>query len=99
MYKISFSDEVEEDLKKISRYHRNRILDEIEQRLSNEPTAPAKNRKILVNLVPPWEAVSVVWELRTGDYRIFYDVDDAKQEVYVRAIRKKPHGKTTKEIL
>ena len=38
-------------------------------------------------------------ELRVGQYRVFYDVDEGKRVVYIRAIRRKPHGKTTKEIL
>jgi len=99
MFRILFSADVEKDLRKISRYYRNRILDEIEKQLQNEPTVPTRNRKLLINLVPPWESVSVIWELRMDDYRIFYDVDEAKKELYIRAVRKKPRGKTTKEIL
>ncbi len=99
MYQILFSEGVEEDLKKISRYYRNEILDKIEKLLLHQPTVPAKNRKILVNLIPPWETVSIVWEIRVGRYRVFYDVDEASKEVYIRAVRKKPYGKTTEEIL
>ncbi len=99
MFRILFSEDVEDDLKKIPRYHRNRVLDAVEEQLAHEPTVPSRNRKLLVNLVPPWEAVPVVWELRTGDYRVFYDVNETKAEVYIRAVRKKPHGKTTGEIL
>jgi mRNA-degrading endonuclease RelE of RelBE toxin-antitoxin system len=99
MFRIQLSEGVEDDLKRISRHHRNRILDAIEEQLAHEPTVSTRNRKLLVNLVPPWEAVSVVWELRIGDYRVFYDVNETKAEVYIRAVRKKPHGKTTEEIL
>lgn len=99
MFRILFAAAVEEDLKAITPYHRNRILDEIEEALTHEPTAPSKNRKLLVNLLPPWEATSLVWELRSGDYRVFYDVDTAGLAVNIRAIRKKPRGKTTEDIL
>ncbi|MGH9881542.1 MAG: type II toxin-antitoxin system RelE family toxin [Pyrinomonadaceae bacterium] len=40
-----------------------------------------------------------MWELRVGEYRVFYDVADEEQVVYIRAIRKKPAGKRTEEIL
>ncbi|MGH7253948.1 MAG: type II toxin-antitoxin system RelE family toxin [Nitrospiraceae bacterium] len=34
-----------------------------------------------------------------GGYRVFYDVDEEEQVVYIRAIRKKPAERTTEEIL
>jgi mRNA-degrading endonuclease RelE of RelBE toxin-antitoxin system len=99
VYRILFSAGVEEDLKNVRPFHRNRILDQIEESLTHQPTAPGRNRKLLVNLLPPWEATSLVWELRSGDYRVFYDVDADSLTVNIRAIRKKPRGKTTEDIL
>ena len=90
MFRLLFSTDVEKDLKKISGYYRNKILDEIEKQLLNKPTVPTRNRKLLINLVPPWDFSSVIWELRMDDYRIFYDVDEAKKELYIRVVRKKP---------
>jgi mRNA-degrading endonuclease RelE of RelBE toxin-antitoxin system len=43
--------------------------------------------------VPP------LWELRIGEYRIFYDVDRDAATVFVRAIRRKQPGHTTEEII
>ena len=40
-----------------------------------------------------------VWELRIGEYRVFYDVDEQLSLVMVRAIRHKPPHKTMEEIL
>ncbi|MBA5867141.1 MAG: hypothetical protein GDA67_10665 [Nitrospira sp. CR1.3] len=34
-----------------------------------------------------------------GDYRVFYDVADDEQVVYIRAVRKKSAGRTAEEIL
>ena len=87
------------DLKKLPAYHRRTVLDEIENQLMNEPTTPTRNRKLLASLIPPWTAEQPVWELRVGDYRVFYDVSEEEPIVYVRAVRKKPHGRTTEEIL
>ena len=99
MYKIKLSESVEKDLKRIKAYDRNIILDAVEEQLSHIPNIETKNRKILVSLIPPFEAVPPIWELRVGEYRVFYDVDEEEQKIYVRAIRKKPPHKTTKEIL
>lgn len=71
MYTIRFAVDVVNDLKKLSAYRRNILLEAIETQLPHEPTSPAKNRKLLVNLIPPWETVPPVWELRVGEYRVF----------------------------
>jgi len=99
VYQIRFARDVEKDLKKLLAYHSAMVFDAIETQLAAEPATPARNRKLLVNLIPPWTAEPPIWELRVGDYRVFYDVSEEERTVYVRAIRKKPPGKTTEEIL
>jgi mRNA-degrading endonuclease RelE of RelBE toxin-antitoxin system len=99
VYEIRFAKGVEADLKRLTAYYRRRVLDAIETQLRDSPTTPVRNRKLLVNLTPPWEAEPPIWELRVGEYRVFYDVSDEEQVVYVRAIRRKPAGKSTEEIL
>ena len=74
-------------------------MDEIERQLNYTPDSPTKNRKLLRRLIPPWEAMPPVWELRVGDYRVFYDVSKEEQVVYIRAVRRKPRGKKTEDIL
>jgi mRNA interferase RelE/StbE len=99
MYEISFAESVAKDVRNIQPNDRRRILDAIESRLAYEPTRPTRSRKVLVGLVPPWEHVEPIWELRVGDYRVFYDVDEAESIVIVRAIRHKPAHRTTEDIL
>lgn len=99
MYRIRFARDVEKDLKKLPAYHRARLLETIETQLLDVPTTPTRNRKFLVNLIPPWTTEPPIWELRVGEYRVFYDVSETERMVYVRAVRKKPPGKTTEEIL
>ncbi len=65
----------------------------------DQPTTETRNKKILVGLTPPWEHVPPVWELRVGQYRVFYDVDVAEQRVAVRVVRRKGPDNTTEEIL
>jgi len=99
MYVTRFARDVVRDLRKLSMYRQNILFEAIETQLSHEPTAPTRNRKLLVNLIPPWDAVPPIWELRVGEYRIFYDVSEEEGIVYVRAIRRKPPGRRTEEIL
>lgn len=99
MYKIKYSEGVADDLGGLRPNQRGQILDRIEVQLRHEATGQTRNRKIVVGLVPPWEHVDAVWELRIGEYRVFYDVDEAESTVIVRAIRHKPPHKGTEEIL
>ena len=99
MYEIEYVEGVADDLKQLGVGQRKRILDSIDENLKYEPTRQTRNRKILVGLIPPWEYIEPVWELRVGEYRVFYDVDEEASAVVVRAIRHKPPHKTTEEIL
>lgn len=99
MYTIEFSRGVAGDLSPLRAFERTSLLDQIEEQLTQQPTHETRNKKILVGLVPPWEHVEPIWQLRIGEYRVFYDVDEPAQRVSVRAIRRKPPHKTTEEIL
>ena len=99
VYDIHLAEGVEEDLERIPVFYRNHILDAIEKQLAYTPASPTRNRKLLANLIPPWDAVPPIWELRVGDYRVFYDVSEELSKVYVRVVRRKPRGKKTEDIL
>jgi len=99
VYTIEYADDVADDLAQLRAFERARVLDAIEVQLKHEPTRRTRNKKILVGLIPPWEYVEPIWELRIGEYRVFYDVDETTSVAVVRAIRRKPPHKTTEEIL
>jgi mRNA-degrading endonuclease RelE of RelBE toxin-antitoxin system len=99
VFEIRFAEDVEEDLRNIRIYYRNQILDGIEQQLAHEPDTRTRNRKLLENLIPPWQPVAPIWELRVGEYRVFYDVSPTESVVYVRAVRRKRRGAKTEDIL
>ena len=99
MHTIKYAEGVVDDLADLRAYERARILDRIEAQLKREPTRQTRNRKILVGLIPPWDHVEPVWELRIGEYRVFYDVDEMASLVTIQAIRHKPPHKTLEEIL
>ncbi len=99
MYKIEYAEGVASDLANLRVYVRKQILDGIEKQLIHEPIRRTRNRKIVPGLVPPWEHEEPIWQLRVGEYRVFYDVNDAAARVMIRAIRHKPPHKTTEDIL
>ena len=99
MYAIEYAQSVGEDVKAVRAYERVQVLDRIEAQLQHEPTKGTRNRKPLIGLIPPWEHVEPVWELRVGEYRVFYDVDEPMSIVKIRAIRRKPPHKAIEEIL
>ena len=99
MFSIRFAEGVGEDLDKIRVYYRNQILAAIKKQLTYTPESPTRIRKLLPNLIPTWEAVPPIWELRIGEYRVFYGVSSEEEVVYVRAVRRKPAGKKSEEIL
>ena len=99
MYKIEYAEGITGDLGKLRAYDRKRILDRLERQLRYELAKKSKNRKPLPGLIPPWEYIEPVWELRVGEYRVFYDVDEESSLVMIRAIRHKPLHKTTEEIV
>lgn len=99
MYEVRFSEDVADDSGRLSAGQRKRLLDEIEVQLTYEPARQTRNRKILVGLTPPWEHEEPIWELRVGEYRVFYDVNEEASTVNVRVIRHKPPHKTTEEII
>ena len=94
-----YAEGVPDDLADLRTFERKRILDEIDKQLTYQATRVSKHRKPLVGLIPPWEHVEPVWELRVGEYRVFYDVDEENSAVTIRAVRHKPPHKTTEEIL
>jgi mRNA-degrading endonuclease RelE of RelBE toxin-antitoxin system len=99
LYETRFARSVASDLNRLRASERRRIFEEIRRKLAEEPTKPTKHIKQLHNLVPPFEAVPAVWQLRVGDHRVFYDVDDHHEKVFVRAIRRKPPPLRTEQIL
>src|SRR5258708_31828116 len=98
-YAIDVRDVALNDLRAVRPFYRRRIIDAIDQQLRHEPTVETRNRKQLVAFESDFEHEVPVWELRVGEYRVYYDVDDEAPTVVVRAIRQKPPHKTTEQIV
>ena len=98
MFAILYEEAAEQDLADLRPFEQRRVLDEVDTQLRAKPMTPTRRKKILAGILPPWNAVRPVWQLRVGDFRVFYDVNEAQREVIVRAVRRKGR-KTTEEIL
>jgi mRNA-degrading endonuclease RelE of RelBE toxin-antitoxin system len=98
VYEIAFVPECVAELRALRVSERRRVVDVIERQLGWEPVSESRSRKMLVGLQPPWDQVRPVWQLRVGDFRVFYDVDESEKRVIVRAVRKKGRNRT-EEIL
>ena len=79
-YKIEFADSVKKQLKILTADQRKTIFNSIDKQLVYEPFTETKNRKPLrPNPLAPWE-------LRIGNLRVFYDISDGLDSVWIIAI-------------
>jgi len=87
------------EMTELRAFERAALAREIREQLTWEPTTPTRRRKLLEGVKVPFEAKPPVWELRAGEVRVFYDVNEEEKKVVVRAIRRKPPHRTTEETL
>jgi mRNA-degrading endonuclease RelE of RelBE toxin-antitoxin system len=110
MYDIRWDQDAKEDMEKLKlRAHEVAdLVDTVDDQLTHQPKRPSKRKKIIrPEEQLPFEHLEPVWQLRAGEFRIFYDLalpepDEAEAFegiVRIRAVRRKPPHKTTKEIL
>lgn len=97
-YQIELTELAVAELKAIRIFDRQRIVNELKRQLVHQPSVPTRNRKTLKAVSPGFEHVPPIWQLRVGDFRVFYDVDEGKQTVYVRAVRLKEAHQTTEDV-
>jgi len=83
MYDIEYTETAIADLQWFKKYEQNQILDGIDQQLRYQPTIETRSRK---RLRPNTTAD---WELRIGDFRVLYDVDEQVSIVEIKRIGEK----------
>lgn len=82
-YEILMSPDAIDHLREFSAREQSLILDQIETHLLYEPNVETHRRKRMrPNPLSPWE-------LRIGQFRIFYDIEEEMAQVYVTAIGRK----------
>ena len=80
-YGIEYSPDAEDHLRALTARQQATVLDAVETQLAHQPTVETRNRKPMrPNPVAPWE-------LRIGDLRVYYDVEEEPQPtVLIRAV-------------
>ena len=80
-YRIEYDEDVELHLRTLTARQRSIVLDAVDAQLVHQPTVETRNRKRMrANPI-------AAWELRVGDLRVYYDVeDDPEAVVSVRAV-------------
>jgi mRNA-degrading endonuclease RelE of RelBE toxin-antitoxin system len=72
-YVIEYSPEAEDHLRRLATRQQRTVVDAVDRQLLNEPDVETRNRKPMrPNPVAPWE-------LRIGDFRVYYEVSDEPQ--------------------
>jgi mRNA-degrading endonuclease RelE of RelBE toxin-antitoxin system len=83
MYAIELTETAHTDLQWFRKNEQNIIIDAIRRRLRHEPTLTSRNRKQLRT------NNTATWELRIGQYRVLYDVDNTVRIVAIQRIGEK----------
>jgi mRNA-degrading endonuclease RelE of RelBE toxin-antitoxin system len=80
-YEVEYSPETVEHMQALTAGQRKAVLDGVDEQLTYEPTAETRNRKPMrPNSLAPWE-------LRLGDLRVYYVVQEQPvPKVLIRAI-------------
>lgn len=95
-YQIEYSPDAEDHLKALTARQQAIVLDMVEEQLIYQPTVETRNRKPMrPNPIAPWE-------LRIGNLRVYYDVEeDPEPEVYIRAVGVKERNRVRigKEVI
>lgn len=93
VFRIEYLPAAIRDLSGMRAFDRQQVLDAIPLHLSHEPKRESRSRIKRMNQ-PFWSK----YRLRVGEFRVYYDVDEATQLVNVLRILKKGTAETLREI-
>jgi len=94
-YRIEYSPDTEDHLRALTKHQQVIVLDTVKKQLPDQPTEETRNRKPMrPNPVAPWE-------LRIGNLRVYYDVDEERHAVYILAvgIKERNNVRIGKEVI
>lgn len=87
-FEIEYTQRAANHLRRYRKFEQKIILDAADEQLQFEPMIETRNRKQLS------ENELASWELRIGDFRVFYDINPAKKGgvVKIKAVGHKKHN-------
>jgi mRNA-degrading endonuclease RelE of RelBE toxin-antitoxin system len=85
-YLIEVTEDAKADLYYYVAFERKIITSEIRTQLRHQPSRETKNRKRLR------DHPIASWEIRSGKYRVFYEVDETSRKVTIVAVGHKEHN-------
>jgi mRNA-degrading endonuclease RelE of RelBE toxin-antitoxin system len=88
-FQVRFTPRASDELRSFRKNEQKQILEAIETQLLHEPLSLTRNRKKL----RPNELSE--WELRVGNFRVFYDVDKEEQVISIRVLGQKTGSRLT----
>jgi mRNA-degrading endonuclease RelE of RelBE toxin-antitoxin system len=95
-YRIEYSPDTEDHFLFLKKRQQVTVLDTVEKQLRYQPAVETRNRKPMrPNPLAPWE-------LRIGDLRVYYDIEDEPEHVvYIRAvgIKERNNVRIGKEVM
>lgn len=86
-FAIEFAPAARDHVRSLRKRDQQIVIDTIAVQLTYQPDQPTTHRKLLEdNLV-------ALWELRVGNFRVFYDIDFDNRVVIVLAVGEKTHDR------
>jgi mRNA-degrading endonuclease RelE of RelBE toxin-antitoxin system len=95
LHRIIIAPSAQADLDALRPFDRNRVVEAMGRSLHHGPDVPSTHRKML-SPHPRIEALGVAWELRVGEFRVYYRIGG--HQVIVLMVRRKGRRRT-EEIL
>jgi len=87
------------ELEDLRVFEHRRVVDAIDANLLFDPLLESRRRKNLGKLSAGFEYDPPLWELKVGEIRVFYSVDEPRRTVFIQSVRRKPPDKTTEEVV
>src|SRR5439155_21155581 len=99
MFAIRFGEHAVAEIARLRAVERRGILNAVEQYLAHKPTEATGRKKMLRDEVSPWHKLRQDWQNRVGDFRVYYDVNEAEKTAIVRSVCRKDSSRTEELLL